>query len=93
MRRDFQLQQQKHLLQGRLFSEGVGSTEMLGAENEFGVIVENDEEALYKAVKKLIDDPQLLEYYKEKSLQRGRKFSTTETVNAVQNMLMRLVER
>ncbi len=70
-----------------------GMTEMLGAENEFGVIVENDEEALYKAVKKLIDDPQLLEYYKEKSLQRGEKFSTTETVNAVQNMLMRLVER
>lgn len=67
-----------------------GMQDMLGDNNEFGIIVENEEEELYKGIKELIKNPDLLRYYKEKSLQRGKFFSTTETVNAVQNMLIEL---
>ena len=60
--------------------------------DEFGVIVENNEEALYSGIKKLMDNPELLKHYKNMSIQRGKAFSTAETVNAVQNMLIRLME-
>ena len=69
-----------------------GMKEMLGENDEFGVIVENNEEALYSGIKKLMDNPELLKHYKNMSIQRGKAFSTAETVNAVQNMLIRLME-
>lgn len=69
-----------------------GMKEMLGKNNEFGVIVKNDEEALYEGIKTLLDNPMLLKHYKEMSLQRGKDFSTSETVNAVQKMLFGLME-
>ena len=50
------------------------------------------EEALYSGIKKLMDNPELLKHYKNMSIQRGKAFSTAETVNAVQNMLIRLME-
>lgn len=68
-----------------------GMKEMLGKDNEFGIIVENDEEALYRGIKTLLDDPSLLKHYKEMALQRGKDFSTEETVNAVQEMLLEVI--
>lgn len=70
-----------------------GMKEMLGENNEFGVIVENDDEELYQGIKNLINNPMLLKHYKRMSLQRGKDFSTVETVNAVQNMLIQLMEK
>ena len=67
-----------------------GMKEMLGENNEYGVVVENDEEALYKGIKKLLDDKHLLEYYKQQALERGKMFSTEKTVKAVEDMLMGL---
>ena len=63
-----------------------GMREMLG-ENEYGIITENNEEALYQGIKKLIDDPQLLAYYKNQATKRGEFFSMENTVKAVENML------
>ena len=67
-----------------------GMKEMLGENNEWGIVTENDEEALYQGIKSLLDDPKLLAHYKEKAAQRGKTFSTENTVKAVENMLMRL---
>ena len=67
-----------------------GMKEMLGENNEWGIITENDEEALYQGIKKLLDDPALLTHYKEKAAQRGKDFSTEETVKAVEKMLLEL---
>lgn len=67
-----------------------GMKEMLGEHNEWGVVTENDEEALYRGIKQLLDDPALLAHYKEKAAVRGKTFSTENTVNAVQNMLRNL---
>lgn len=69
-----------------------GMKEMLGKNNEFGIIVENNEDALYLGIKKLMDNPELLNHYRKMSIRRGKDFSTEETVNAVQNMLIRLME-
>ena len=67
-----------------------GMREMLGEHNEWGVVTENDEEALYQAIKRLLDDPALLACYKEKAAQRGKVFSTKRTVKAVEEMLLSL---
>lgn len=67
-----------------------GMKEMLGENNEYGVVVDNDDEALYKAIKELLDNPQLLVHYKEKAVERGKYFSKEKTVKAVEEMLLNL---
>ena len=65
---------------------------MLGENNEYGIVTENDEEALYRGIKRLLDDSALLEHYREKAKERGAMFSTENTVRAVEEMLEQLVE-
>ena len=67
-----------------------GMKEMLGENNEYGVVTENSEEALYEGIKKLIDNPELLAYYKKQAEIRGKRFSTENTVRAVEEMLLSL---
>ena len=67
-----------------------GMREMLGETNEWGVVTENDEEALYQGIRKLLDNPIQLALYREKAAQRGMTFSTEETVQAVERMLLNL---
>ena len=69
-----------------------GMKEMLG-DNEFGIITENNEDALYEGIKKLLDDRKLLEYYTKKAQERGGAFSTENTVKAVENMLFAIKEK
>lgn len=67
-----------------------GMKEMLGGNNEWGLVTANIEEALYQGIKKLLDNPELLSYYKEKAVERGKTFSTEKTVRAVEEMLENL---
>lgn len=64
-----------------------GMKEMLGNSNEWGVVTENNDESLYLGIKSLLDDPKKLKYYKERALERGKMFSTENTVKAVENLL------
>ena len=64
-----------------------GMKEMLGEHNEWGLVTENSEEALYNGIKRLLDDENLLAYYKKQAEIRGRIFNTENTVNAVEKML------
>lgn len=67
-----------------------GMKEMLGENNEYGIVTENDEEALYQGIKRLLDDPALLAHYKKQAIVRGKTFSTENTVRAVEDMLLSL---
>ena len=67
-----------------------GMKEMLGENNEWGIVTENDEEALYQGIKSLLDDPALLAHYKQQAHLRGKDFSTEETVKAAEDMLLEL---
>lgn len=67
-----------------------GMKEMLGAHNEYGIVTENEEDALYHAIKSLLDDPQKLQYYRERARERGKMFCTQTTVRAVEQMLLKL---
>jgi len=67
-----------------------GMQELLGENNEYGIITENNEEALYEGIKKMITTPILLGHYAEKAKERGKYFSTEKTTKAVEDMLLRL---
>lgn len=67
-----------------------GMKEMLGEHDEYGIVTDNDEDALYQGIKRLLDDPALLEHYKAQAIERGKAFSTEETIRAVEEMLLSL---
>ncbi len=69
-----------------------GMKELLSENNEYGVVTENTEEALYQGIRRLLDDPSLLAHYKEQALLRGKDFDTVKTVRAVEEMLLSLEE-
>lgn len=60
------------------------STEVSGARelinNGCGVVCENDEQALYNAIKQALTNKALLEEYKQKAKSRSEQFSTAELV-------------
>lgn len=68
-----------------------GMREMLGENNEWGVVTENNEEALYQGVKSLLDAPDRIDHYKKVSVLRGKDFCADKTVLAVEQMLSSLL--
>ena len=56
-----------------------GMREILG-DNEAGLITENNEDALFDGIKKVIDNPDLLKKYKEKTKERARLFDKYEII-------------
>lgn len=67
-----------------------GAYELLGENNEYGIVTENNEDALYEGIKKILTTPDLLEAYAAKAKERGKAFSTEKTVKAVEEMLLSL---
>jgi len=65
-----------------------GMKEMLGEHNEYGIVTENSEEALYEGIKSLLDDPSLLAHYREKAEERGKMYRSEESVRAVEDLLL-----
>ena len=69
-------------------TEVAGMKEMLGENNEYGIVTENSEEALYQGIKSLLGNPELFEHYRKMAGERGKEFSTEKTVKAVEDMLI-----
>lgn len=67
-----------------------GMKEMLGEHNEYGIVTENSEEALYEGIRTMLTTPGMLEDYAQRAKQRGKEFSTEKTVRAVEDMLLNL---
>ncbi len=63
-----------------------GAYELLGYNDEYGIVTENSEEGIYEGLKRMLDDKELRENYARQALIRGQKFSTEKTVAAVEEM-------
>ena len=63
-----------------------GMSELLG-DSEYGVIVDNDEGALYDGIRKLLENPELLKEMKTKSVERGRLFEISETIGRIESFI------
>lgn len=68
-----------------------GARELLGDNNEYGIVTENTDEGIYQGMKKILEDKDLRQYYSEKALERGKKFSKEETIMAVEKMFEELL--
>jgi len=68
-------------------TEVSGAKELLGASNDYGIVCDNDENALYEAVYRILSNRELLAYYKSQADIRGREFSAEKTTKAVEEML------
>lgn len=53
---------------------------------ECGIITKNSEEALYKGLKQLLDNPIQLQYYKEKAIKRGKDFSLKKLMEPIEKL-------
>lgn len=62
-----------------------GMKEMLGDNNEYGIITENSEEDLYLGIKCLLDVPEVYKHYKRQAKVRGNVFKKENTVKAVED--------
>lgn len=65
-----------------------GMKELLGENNDYGIVTANDEDALHEGIRRLLDDPELFDHYRMKAAERGKMFSTEKTVKAVEDMLL-----
>lgn len=63
-----------------------GAKEILGENNEYGIVTENNDEALYEGLKKMISDKKLREHYAEKSKERSAFFDTAATVKQAEDL-------
>lgn len=63
-----------------------GMSELL-KDGEYGLITENSEEALYEGIKKFLDNPDLLTYYKRKAMERGADFSLETLIAPIEKLL------
>ena len=63
---------------------------LLGNNNEYGIVTENNEQALYEGIKQLLDNPDLLAHYRKQAETRGKFFSTENTVKAVEEMFFKI---
>lgn len=64
-----------------------GSHELLGKSNEYGLVVENSTDGIYKGLRSFLENTEIRVFYKKKALERGKMFSKEKTKQAVENML------
>ena len=62
-----------------------GAYELLGYNNEYGIVTENNEESLYQGIKKMLEGDNLA-YYKQKAQERGAAFNTEKTVQSAEKL-------
>lgn len=64
-----------------------GMDEILGENNEYGIIVENSDEALYEGLKMVMSDPNILKEYKARVQERKDFFDPSTTIKAVEDLI------
>lgn len=75
-----------------LTTNTAGMKEMLGKNNEYGIITENKDTDLYQGLKKILLDKELLYNYKQKSKERSTFFSPEKTVKDVENLIDKILK-
>lgn len=74
------------VLKKPILTTRVSGTSELFLDNEYGLIVDNDEESLYQGLKLLITNKELLNHYKEKIVERSKFFDTKKAVKNIETL-------
>ena len=64
-----------------------GMKELLGENNEYGIITENEDNALFNGLKQLISDENIFKMYKNKAIERGKHFSLEKLTQEIEKIL------
>ncbi len=67
-----------------------GMKELLGENNEFGIVTENDDEALYQAVRQIFTDGAFREAYRQRAKKRAEDFDLEKATKAAEDLLLSL---
>ncbi len=68
-------------------TECSGAKELLGNNNEYGIVVENTTQGIYEGMKSMLCDTSTIQKYKLTAEQRGQFFSKKNTVLLVEKLL------
>lgn len=68
-----------------------GMQELLGENSEYGLIVDNNEKALFGGIKQFITSSTFLNNYRIRAYERGKMFNTLNTVSSVENLFQELI--
>lgn len=68
-----------------------GMQEMLGKNNEYGIVTDNDTDALYEGVSRILTEEGLLTHYRDMAKERGRFFDTKSTTGAVEKLFEKIL--
>ena len=74
------------ILKKPVLTTRVSGVSELFLDNEYGLIVDNDEEGLYQGLKLLITNKELLNHYKEKIIERSKFFDTKKAVKGIERL-------
>ena len=69
-----------------------GAYELLGENDEYGIVTENSEKGIYEGLHRMLSEDELLSHYKKMAIERGQHFSKELTVKAVERMFERITE-
>lgn len=69
-----------------------GAKEVLGENNEYGLVVENSKTGVYEGLKKLLTDSELMEKYRKTAKERAEEFDTAHTVAKTEEFFESLVK-
>lgn len=69
-----------------------GMKELLGKNNEYGIIVPNDDASLYQGIRNYMIDGELHQKYKKLAEERGQRFNRDVTVSETENLLIRVAQ-
>lgn len=75
-----------------LTTDCAGMKEMLGNNNEYGLVVDNDEDSLFYMLKDIAQDERILDEYREKVKKRASFFSIEHTVSEVEKMINEVLQ-
>lgn len=64
-----------------------GAEELLGYDNEYGIVTDNEEDALYHGVRQMLTTPGLLSHYSEQAKVSSKRFTKASTLPHIEDYL------
>lgn len=69
-----------------------GMEELLGDNNEYGIVVKNNDESLFNALAYVLSNDEILSYYRRQAIKRGRQFETRQSVQRIERFFFSMME-
>lgn len=68
-----------------------GAKEILGENNEYGIVTENSEQGIYEGIRKMLEDENIRRHYSQKATERSAFFNTENTVKQAEDLFKSLI--